>query len=53
MSTIREMRQRSLRPAPDPFAKRTPSDISTHMSEETVHWQDGDGSTPGKESFRF
>ncbi len=51
LSTVGDVRKRSHRPtAPDPFAKRMPSETSTHVSEETVHWQD-DGSTPAKESF--
>ncbi|KAM5536742.1 hypothetical protein V8D89_009581 [Ganoderma adspersum] len=60
LSTVGELRQRGSRrpgfgfgdhgPDPDPFAKRMPSETFTHMSEETVHWQDdGDGS--GKEGF--
>ena len=58
LSTVGDVRQRggSHRPVldSDPFAKRMPSETSTHMSEETVHWQDdgdGDGDGTGKEGF--
>ncbi|PIL25588.1 hypothetical protein GSI_11336 [Ganoderma sinense ZZ0214-1] len=53
LSTVGDVRQRaSHRAGLDPFAKRMPSDSETftHLSEETVHWQD-DGDETGKESF--